>query len=145
MQQIQSSSVFFYIRAVGDTNWKILVCLSQSNMPVASQINETDTIHCGVAVGIGNVRLNPTGTAVCEAAPTGGKATYEDLLDWQLKKTLIEFKTEYPDQGSAGYGGNFFLYSQGYVTATELQSNANDVIKFTFTLSGVGEPINQPF
>lgn len=145
MQQIQSSAVFFYVRPAGTPTWKILVCLSQWNAPVASQINETDTIHCGVAVGIGNVRLNPTGTAVCEAAPTAGQVTYEDMLNWQTAKTLIEFKTEYPDQGSAGYGGNFFLWSQGYVSATDLQSNANDVIKFTFTITGVGEPITQPF
>lgn len=145
MNYIQSSAVFFYVRQVGTPTWKILVCLSGANAPMASQINETDTLHCGVAAGIGNVRLNPSGSAIAITDPNSGQVTYKDMAAWQAAKTLIEFKTESPDQGSAGYGDNFFLWSQGYVTATDLTLAANDVVKFTFTITGIGEPELTPF
>lgn len=135
MQPIQSSNLPIWLSADGNT-YKQLVCLENYNIPLDTQVTETATF-CGNSVGLGILKFTPTGSAVCEIAPTGQQVTYKDMVAWQKAQTLLWFKVQYPSPGSTST--NIFLSGQCYVTNTTLQLQINDVAKFTFTLTGSGE------
>jgi len=135
MQTIQSSAAPIELRAKGATPWKTLVCLESYNVPVNTTTTTTDTF-CGRAVGLGVREFTPSGSAVCEQLPTTDQVTYKDMLAWQVNGTVLEFRVQEPGTGSIG--NDIYLSGECYVTATELQGAVNDVLKFTFTLSGQG-------
>lgn len=136
MNSIQGELAPIQLSSDGGLTWKPLVCLETSNVPLATTVNEVET-NCGVAVGLGAIKFNPAGSAVAEASPTAQQVTYKDLLGWQVNKTLIMFKVEYPGSGGQ-YGANFALSGTCYVTSTDLTAETGKVITFTYTLTGTG-------
>jgi hypothetical protein len=144
MSEILSELVTLQIREVGGSTWKDLVCLTALSMPLASQVNTTDTIHCGPKTAVGNITLNPTGTALTETDINANTVTFKEMKNWQLTKTLIEYKVEYPGSGGS-YGADIFLYSTGFVTATDLTLAPSQNITFTFTITGNSTPVGVPF
>lgn len=136
MQTIQSSLLPIQLRVKGTTPWLTLVCLENYNVPVATTVTETDTF-CGNAVGLGVKKFTPAGSAVCEQFPTSDQVTYDTLLNWQMNNTLLEFRVEFPSSGGS-IGVMVFLQGDCFVTSTEFQAAINDVIKFTYTLTGSG-------
>jgi len=141
MQTIQSSDAPIELRVAGTEEYKTLVCTSDYNIPLNTTVNTVDTF-CGRAVGLGVIEFNPAGSAVCEQQPTSDQVTYNDLVSWQLAKTILEFRVQFPGTGSVG--GIIYLTGECSVTATELQGAVNEVLKFTYTLTGQGTPTNVP-
>ena len=135
MQTIQSSAAPIEVRAKGDVDYKTIVCAENYNLPVNTQVNTVDTF-CGRAVGLGVIEFNPTVSAVYEDAPDSTMVSYQQMLEWQVNKTLLEFRVQYPGSGSAG--SHIYLSGECYATATELQGAVNEVLKFTSTLTGQG-------
>lgn len=136
MNSIQGELAPLYISSDGGITWKTLVCLETYDVPLQTTVNQTET-NCGVAVGLGAIKFNPKGSAVCEASPLTSQVTYKDMLGWQVNKTLVMFKSEYPGSGGQ-YGQNFALSGTCYVTDTDVTLQTGQVIKFTFTLTGTG-------
>lgn len=136
MQSIQGELAPLYLSSDSGVTWKALVCLETYNVPLATTVNESET-NCGVAVGLGAIKFTPSGSAVCEAAPLTSQVTYKDMYQWQVNKTLLMFKSEYPGSGGQ-YGANLALSGTCYVTATDVTLQTGQVIKFTFTLTGTG-------
>lgn len=134
MQTIQATSVPLWLSADG-TTYKQLVCLKQWTAPTETQTTETVTF-CGIALGKGIVKFNPTFDAVCEANPSGTQVTYADLLAWQMAGLTIWFKLQFPSPGSSST--NIFLSGQCSVTSLTLTGPVNDVIQFSGTLTGEG-------
>lgn len=134
MQTIQSQNVPLWLSENG-TLYKQLVCLEQYGIPIETQTTETNTF-CGIAVGVGAIRFNPTYSAVCEANPTADQMTFDDMVRIQLAGNPIWFKVQYPSPGSTNT--NIFLAGQAYVTNTTYTAQVNDAIKFTGTLTGSG-------
>lgn len=142
MNSIQGELAPLYLSTDIGVTWKALVCLETYNIPLATEVNEVNT-NCGLAVGLGPVKFTPQGSAVCEATPTGAQVTYHDMVNWQVQKTLLMFKTEYPPSG-AQYGANIALSGTCYVTSTDVTAQIGQVIKFTFTLTGTGTVNTNP-
>jgi len=136
MQTVQSSNAPIEVREKGTLPWKTIVCAENYSIPVNTQVTTTDTF-CGRAVGLGVLEFNPTVSAVYEDAPDTTMVTYDDMLAWQVNKTTLEFRVQYPGTGSAG--SHIYLSGECSVTATELQGAVNEVLKFTATLTGQGE------
>lgn len=136
MQTIQGELAPLYLSADGGVTWNVLVCLSTYDIPIDTTVNETET-NCGVAVGLGAIKFKPTGTAVCEASPISGQVTLVDMQKWQVNKTQLTFKSEYPGSG-AQYGKNLAVSGNCFVTSTKLTLQTGQVIKFDFTLTGTG-------
>lgn len=136
MTTIQGELAPLFLSADGGVTWKTLACLETYNVPLATTVNETET-NCGVAVGLGAIKFTPSGSAVCEASPLTNQVTYHDMVNWQVNKTSLMFKSEYPGSGGT-YGVNVALSGSCLVTATDVTLQTGQVIKFTFTLTGTG-------
>ena len=136
MTSVQGELAPLYLSSDGGVTWKVLVCLETYKVPLTTTVNEDET-NCGVAVGLGAIKFKPTGTAVMEANPDTTMVTYEDMVKWQVGKTLIMFKTEYPGSGGT-YGKNIALSGTCYVTDTTGTFQTGKVITFDFTLTGTG-------
>jgi hypothetical protein len=136
MNVIQGELAPLLLSPDGGVTWKTLVCLETQDVPVQTTVNQVETA-CGVATGLGAIKFNPKGSAVCEASPTTSQATYHDMVGWQVSKTLLMFKVEYPGSGGS-YGINVALSGTCYVTDTDLTAQTGQVIKFTYTLTGTG-------
>lgn len=136
MQTLQSKDSPIQLRVKGTSPWKTLVCLENFNVPLATQVTETDTF-CGNAVGLGIVKFNPTGSFVFEQFPDSDQVSYDQMVEWQLARTTLEFLVEY--LGSTGSTSTpKFLTGECFVTATEMQGAVNDILKATYTLTGQG-------
>jgi hypothetical protein len=144
MNSIQGELAPLYISSDGGITWKTLVCLETYDVGLDTTVNQEET-NCGVAVGLGAIKFAPTGSAVCEASPTTSQVTFKDMVGWQVAKTLVMFKSEYPYSGGQ-YGANLALSGTCYVTSTKVTLQTGKVITFTFTLTGTGTvnttPIN---
>lgn len=136
MQTLQSKDSPIQLRTKGTSPWKTLVCLENFNIPLATQVTETDTF-CGNAVGLGIVKFTPAGSFVFEQFPDADQVTYDQMVEWQLNGTLLEFLVEY--LGSTGSTATpKYLSGECFVTSTEMQAAVNDVLKATYTLTGSG-------
>jgi hypothetical protein len=137
MQTIQSNLVPLQLSFDSQGTWQDLVCMSQYNVPIDLPTNVVETF-CGIAVGLGTMAFNPSGTAVCEVNPTAGsQVTFQQLLTTMSNSTEIWFRVRYPGTGSTA-GAVIFLKGTCYVTALDLQLQINQVIQFTFTFTGTG-------
>ena len=142
MNTIQGELAPIWLSDDDGVTFKLLVCLETYSVGLDTTVNQTET-NCGIATGLGAIKFIPKGSAVLEADPGVDEVTYEDMLAWQLNKTLLLFKTEYPGSGSQ-YGKNIALSGQCYVTSTSGTFQVGQVIKFDFTLTGNGTVSNQP-
>jgi len=136
MTTVQGELAPLYLSSDDGVTWKTLVCLETYKVPLDTTVNEDET-NCGVAVGLGAIKFKPSGSAVMEAAPDNSMVTYKDMVGWQVAKTRLMFKTEYPGSGGT-YGQNIALSGFCRVTSTSLTSQVGQVIKFDFTLNGEG-------
>lgn len=137
MQTLQAVDSPIQLRAKGTMPWKTLVCMENYNIPLATNTTETDTF-CGTAVGLGLIKFTPSGSFVFEQFPTDDQVTFDQMLDWQLNRTVLEFKVEYQGSNGSGMGITKYLTGECFVTATEMQGQINDVLKSTYTLTGQG-------
>lgn len=138
MQNIQAIAVPLYLSTDG-VNWKILVCLADHTLPLTMQTTDTNT-QCGVAVGTGPVKFAPTFSAVANTNPDPGQVGVDDMEGWMLNNTLLYYKFLRPAAGQYGYGGNKGISGRVLVTAVTETLTVDDVVKFSGTLSGVGQP-----
>ena len=137
METIQSSTSPIELSFDSEVSWQVLVCLEAYNVPTELPTTVTDTLTCGPVVGVGSQTFNPTGTAICTADPVAGsQVTYNRLQIAQNTSETIKFRVRNPSSGSTG--NNYFLKGSCLVTSLDLQFSPNDVVKFSWTLTGTG-------
>lgn len=141
MTTAQGELAPLYLSEDGVT-WKTLVCLETYDLGLDTTVNQTET-NCGIATGLGAIKFAPKGSAVMELEPDDTMVTYKDMVAWQLAKTLLYFKTEYPGSGSQ-YGSNIALSGQAYVSSTSGTFQVGQVIKFSWGMTGNGTVSNIP-
>lgn len=117
------------------STWKILVCLKSINIPLTVPVTEEET-YCGTKVGVGQVKFNPAGEAVCETRPLTTEVSFDDLVEVMNAGTSFLWRVRNPTSGSVGFG----LYLSGSCKCTEatLTGEAGGLVNFTFTLTGEG-------
>lgn len=115
--------------------WKILVCLKSISIPLNVPVTEEET-YCGPKVGVGAVKFNPSGEAVCETRPAATEVSFDDLLEQMNAGTSFLWRVRNPTSGSVGVG----LYLSGSCKCTELEltGEAGGLVNFSFTLTGEG-------
>lgn len=142
MTTVQGELAPLDLSADAGATFKTLVCLETYDLKLDTTVTQTET-SCGIATGLGAIKFVASGSAVMEAEPDETMVTQKDMIAWQLSKTLLKLKTEYPGSGSQ-YGQNIALSGDVYVTSVGSTFQIGQVIKFTFTLTGNGTVSNIP-
>lgn len=139
---LQASNYPILLSSDAGTTYKTLVCIKDWHVPVSTATTDTPTM-CGTFVGLGDITFNPSGTAILDSAPSGTQVTYEDMLAWQMSKTLLKFKVADPASGGSA-GTIFYLNGDCYVTETDVTFNNGTLVEFSWTLKSSGILDNTP-
>lgn len=134
MLQLQSVNLPIEL-STNNTDWKVLVCLTDYQVPVDVAVNSVETF-CGTAVGRGVPSFNPSGNAIAELNPTTNQVTYKQMLQWEIDGTELYFRVRNLAGGSTA--GELFISGQCTVTNTTLTATAGSAVAFSWTLSGQG-------
>lgn len=138
MVNIQAINVPIQVSADNGVTWETIVCISDHTLPISSAVNKVNT-QCGVAVGLGPVEFNPTGSAVSTTDENAGQVSLKDMAAWLVAQTKLKYRMQTPGTGGS-IGSNFYLSGYCLVTDVKIAETVGDVEKFTFTLSGIGIP-----
>lgn len=140
MADIQASGIPIQLSTDNGVTWKTLICLKNYNVPITRSTNESETF-CGKSVGLGALSFNPQGNAVVSTTPDVDEVTLVNMLQWITGKTVLKFRTAYPEaNGSAGsIGDEFYIAGDCYVVSVNAIFATNDVVNFDFELRGFGE------
>lgn len=139
---VQSSANPLELSFDGGTTWKVLVCPTNLNRNLAATLTETDTITCGTLQGAGSPKFDFSGEAVTDIDPGATQCSQEELEGALLTSTPILGRMRYPSTGSI----SSLLYIRGTVMVESVgqKNQANDLVKFDFSLKGTGIPTIAP-
>lgn len=136
--EIQGAEIQLLLREFGSTDeWQEVVCEETVTMDVTNDVTTTKT-KCGVFKGIDVADFKLNGTGVANIDPTSAEVSHDGLLTWQLARTKLEFWLQNRAYGSNAAGTVVKMSGGAYINATQFQGNNNDVVKFTWSLEGVG-------
>lgn len=132
---IQSVNLPLEISTDGGSTYKSIICIEGFSMTNTSPTNDADT-NCGRFTGIGIEGTEITGTGVVAMFPTASQLAYTDITALQYNITTVKYRVQYPSTGSIGG----FIYQTGNAlfSVTSITTAAGQVVKFGFTLKGVG-------
>lgn len=140
---IQGLNVSFWVREASDSDgdFRRLVCSLDDQAEIDNEVTETDT-KCGTFTGVKNAKGTYSGNAAANADPNAGtEITYNEVLDWQDAKTLLDFMLKNDAFGAipAGdEGGPIYHAGQGRFTNTVLTAPVGEVVQFSWTFSPSG-------
>ena len=142
--EVQGIDIKVQVREVGDTTWQTLVCEIDSQFQHTNDTTETDT-KCGTFNGVKDVKGNYSGNAVFNVVPGANEVSYEDVLNWQINKTLMEMLVENEAYTSeAGdpitEGQVIHYFATGRFVDSTLTGATGDVGKFSWTFKPTGVP-----
>lgn len=139
MADIQASGIPIQFSTDIGVTWKTLICLKNYNIPISRSTNESETF-CGKSVGLGALSFNPQGNAVCDTSPDSDEVTLKDMLQWIDAKTVLMFRTAYPQSSGAlgSIGDEFFIKGECYIVSVNPIFATNDVVNFDFEARGFG-------
>ena len=136
---LQSSQMPLELSFNGGTIWKQLVCVASLNDNMSVGNTETETLNCGTLQGIGSPKFDFSGEAVADFTPGSTLVSRKDLETAMLASQTLKARLQYPGTGSAG--ATYYKSGDVLVTAVNGKESPNDLIKFDFTIKGVGIPI----
>lgn len=122
--------------------WKVLVCPTNVTRNLAATLTETDTLTCGTLQGAGAPKFDFSGEAVTDIDPGALQCSQEDLEGVLLTSTPILGRVRYPSSGSIS--SLLFLKGTLMVESVSQKNQANDLVKFDFSLKGTGLPTLAP-
>lgn len=138
MQVIQAITIPLELSADNGATWQTLVCIDSHDTPMETQITKTNTF-CGVAVGLGPIQFDPSGTAICSIDDDPTQVSLKDMQAWQVAQKVLKFRVQ--DVSNPGsIGSRVYLSGNCYVTTCSPTFKADDVVKFSFKLTGLGTP-----
>jgi hypothetical protein len=132
---IQSVNLPIEISQDNGVTYKSIICIEGFAVTNTSPTNDADTA-CGRFVGIGIEGSEIQGTGVVAMFPTASQLSYQDITTFQFNLTQVKYRTQYPSTGSIG--GYLYQTGQALFSVTSIQDAAGQVVKFGFTLKGIG-------
>ncbi len=130
--------IFLWLRPNGTTTgFKSVVCNEDLAISLNTEIIERTT-KCGVLKAPGQASSEIPFSGVCDFAPGGTQVSHDQLLDWAIAKTKLDFVL-----GDLSTGGTILNVSgAGYLGDFELQAPAEDFIAFDATFAVDGNVVN---
>lgn len=137
--EIQGLNIRFQVRVSdgSDPTWKTLVCEMDNQAEMDNEVSETDT-KCGTFTGVKDMKGNYSGNAVSNAEPTAAEASYEDVVTWQLLKTLLDFRYFNIADGVLTDGQAVNQQGVGRFTNSVMQGTTGEVVQFSWAFSPTG-------
>lgn len=117
--------------------YKRLVCEIDNQAEMDNEVSETDT-KCGTFTGVKDMKGNYSGNAVSNAAPTSLEASYEEVVNWQQDKELLDFRFYNAAFGAIAEGAVVNQQCQGRFTNTVMTSATGEVVQFSWTFTPTG-------
>ena len=132
---IQSNQVPLQLSSDGVT-YKNVVCKRTTNFNGTTSVNVEET-DCGIEKGLGTPDWTIGFEGVVNTTPTSTtELSTADLLSLWLNKTLTYTKFLTGD----GTGKNIYIQGTGYITDLTVDVSTGNLVAFSFTLNGVGNP-----
>jgi len=123
--------------------YRTAVCEEESDGGISNSPTTTQT-KCGTfaAPGIPEGTINISG--VVNVDPDADELSARQLMDWgnQGTKLAVVYQDGADDNSTAGAA--IYMAGQGYLSDVRVQAPANDVIKFTATLTFSGDIDTNP-
>lgn len=135
---LQAVDIVFLVREAGSSDpYTEMVCTVDDQIQLTNDITETNT-RCGNKVGVSEAKATISGNAVFNLTPDSDEASYDDVSDWQIGKTSLDFK--YQNEACSDENGNsyaagaiFNFIGTGYFVDTTLTGGDKEVAKFSFS------------
>lgn len=121
--------------------FKTLVCTEDSQFRVTNETSERRT-NCGVKTSIAIPTFNASGNAVQNPTPTSLEVSYNDVKDWQMTQTLLDFQyiNDADTANNIPEGDGVNNFGSGYFTDSTFtgSAEADGVGSFSWTFTGTG-------
>ena len=142
--EVKGTLVEAYVRDPGQTQWRRIVCGTDSQFSINSEVTKRRT-NCGIKAGVGDPEWSASGTAVQNAEPTSSEASYAYLKQRMNNKQYQEFRyinSADPTVGSGGLteGEGVYNYGDVYINSLEITATAESgaVVEFSWSVEGFG-------
>ena len=138
--EIQGIDLIFEVRVANasNTTWDRLVCALDDQAEMDNEVSEVDT-KCGTFTGVKDMKGSYSGNAVANASPSvGTEVTYEEVVNWQKNKTLLDFRYFNLAFGSILQGAAVYQEGSGRFTNSVLTGSTGEVVQFSWTFSPTG-------
>lgn len=138
--EIQGVDDIFQVREDGDSpgEWKTLVCEIDNQAEMDNEATEVDT-KCGTFSGVKEMKGSFSGNAVSNAVPTSAEASYEDVVNWQKNRTLLQFRNYNAAFGAVAQSAAYHFEGVGRFTNSVKTSSTGEIVQFSWTFSPSGE------
>jgi hypothetical protein len=123
-----------------DGTWMTIVCEEQSDGGSTATVTETKT-KCGTFTTSSTATSNVTGSGMVDAAPSSNQATFNDVHQLVIDRTLVwaRYQNIADPANSVEAGDIVNMLGQGRFTDARSQNSAEDVSKFTWAFSYSGD------
>lgn len=135
--ELQGDDVEFLVRVADTGTFKEMVCEETLTIDITNDVTTTKT-KCGPFKGVQTPDFKVNGTGVYNYAPTSSEVSYNQVADWQIAKTKVEFIIRNQAFGAIVAGDALRFSGYGYFVSSQGSFPANDVVKFTWAFEGVG-------
>jgi hypothetical protein len=135
---LQAVDIEFQVREAGTSDeYTELVCTVDDQIQLTNDITETNT-RCGTKIGVSEAKATISGNATFNLTPDSDEASYDDVSDWQIAKTSLDFRyrnAACTDENGNAYaaGAIFDFVGTGYFVDSTLTGGDKEVAKFSFS------------
>lgn len=137
--EISGSLVLNRYSTDGGSNWKTIVCETDSEIDGSSSVTETKTKTCGTKTAVDNDAITVTGNGVAGGDLASTQASYQDLQILRYNKTKVLFERKNLASGTIAEGEISYALFEGYFSQVGEQSATDDVSKFSWTVTSTGD------
>jgi len=135
--ELQGQDVEFLVRVADTGTFKEMVCDGEFTFDISNDVSTTKTKRCGTFKGVLAPDFKANGTAVHNTEPTGSEVSYDQVANWQISTTKIEWIIRNQAYGAYAAGAALRFTGYGYFVSSQA-TFGNDVVKFTWNMEGVG-------
>jgi hypothetical protein len=125
------------------TNWKTLVCETDSSSDHATNVTETKT-KCGTFTAVDTPTNTISGNGVVNTTPEADEISYQDLLVLLNNKTEVTGRYFNLEDGETPAGAAVFMRGKGRVSSLGTSNTEGDLLKFSYGFTFNGTPLFAP-
>lgn len=130
-----------YVRDPGVTQWRKIVCTTDSTFTISANVTKRET-NCGIKAGVGRPQFSASGTAVQNPEPTSSEASYDYLKTRMKNRQYQEFKYQSDADSASGLteGEAVYNYCDVFISNLEITANSEDgsVVEYSWEVEGYG-------